>query len=219
MKARDMAATAAIVFVSTVGACAQPGAEDGGLEPATSTDDIAEAQPAATAPIGRHRLGVDERRVKLLVVPADAAVEVDGVPVRRRDGVIELSGKVGQTYRVRLSRDAQHVETSVALQDSGASPPSLNLAALVRAARPLGRGRLPAPSTTEPAAPLEPAVASAPAEEPTLLLALQDSSQGNEGQACVCPPAPEIVITKCPNSATAAAGKKPKGVLAGDSFE
>lgn len=219
MKARDMAATAAIVFLSTVGACAQSGAEDGGPEPATSTDDIAEVHPAATAQLGRHRLGADERRVKLLVLPAEAAVEVDGVPARRRDGVIELSGKVGQTYRVRLSRDAQHVETTVALQDSGASPPLLNLAALVRAARPLGRGRLPAASTAEPAAALEPTVTSESAQEPTPLLAMQDSSQANEGQACVCPPAPEIVIYKCPNSAVAAAGKKPRGVLAGDSFE
>ena len=62
-------------------------------------------------------------------------------------------------------------------------------------------------------------MASEPAEEPALLLALQDSAQANEGQACVCPPAQEIVITKCPNNAAAAAGKKPKGVLAGDSFE
>ena len=93
MKARDMAATAAIVFLSTVGACAQPGVEDGGPEPATSIDDIAEVPPAATAQLGRRRLGADERRVKLLVLPADAAVEVDGVPARRRDGVIELSGK------------------------------------------------------------------------------------------------------------------------------
>ena len=219
MTARDMAATAAIVVLSTVGACAQPGVEDGGPEPATSADDIAEVQPATTAQLGRRRLGADERRVKLLVVPADTAVEVDGVPARRRDGVIELSGKVGQTYRVRLSRDAQHVETTVTLQDSGASPPSLNLAALVRAARPLGRGRLPAASTAEPAAFLEPTVESAPAPEPTLLQAMQDPSQANEGQACVCPPAPEIVVYKCPNSAVAAAGKKPKGVLAGDSFE
>jgi hypothetical protein len=225
MKARDMAATAAIIFLSTVSACGQPGVEDGGPEPATSADDTAEVRTTATAQPGRRRLGAEEHRVKLLVLPADAAVEVDGVPARRRDGVIELSGKVGQTYRVRLSRDAQHVETTVALEGSGASPPSLDLAALARAARPLGRGRLPAAATaepaatTEPATALEPTVTSASAEEPTLLSAMRDFAQANEGQACVCPPAPEIVVSKCPNSAVAAAGKKPKGVLAGDSFE
>jgi len=221
-----MAATAALVFLSTVGACGQPGVEDGGPEPATSTDDATEDH-RAKAQSGVHRLGADERRVKLLVLPADAAVEVDGVPARRRDGIIELSGKVGQTHRVRLSRDAQHAETTVSLKDSGASPTSLDLAALVRAARPLGRGRLPTASTTEPAtaeaaasATPESAATAEPAPESTLPEATQGSAPANEGQACVCPPATQVVIDKCPTDAAAAAhGKKPRGVLAGESFE
>lgn len=219
MKARDMAATAAIVILSTVGACGQPGVEDGGPEPATSADDIADVHPAATAQPGRHRLGADERRVKLLVLPADAVVEVDGVPVRRRDGVIELSGKMGQAYRVRLSRDAQHVETTVTLEDSGASPPLLDLAALARAARPLGRGRLPAESTADPAAAVEPSVTEEPAPELMSPEATRGSAEANDGHACVCPPAREVVVFKCPNDTAATTGKKPKGVLAGDSFE
>jgi hypothetical protein len=227
MRARDMGATAALVCLSTVGVCGQPGVEDGVPAPAPSAGDVAGVHPAGKPQRVTHGLDADERRVKLLVLPADAAVEVDGVPVRRRDGAIELSGKVGQTHRVRLSRDAQHAETTVTLKDSGASPPSLDLAALVRAARPLGRGRLPTASSPEPAsaeaatsATPEPAATAEPAPEATLPEAMQGAAQANEGQAGACPPATQVVIYRCPPDAAAAAhGKKPRGVLAGDSFE
>ncbi|AGP37793.1 hypothetical protein SCE1572_26940 [Sorangium cellulosum So0157-2] len=157
--ARDAAAAAALVLLSVLGACGQPGVEEGGAEPATSAGEIAveTRAPAAPRPAVR-RLGAGERRVKLLVLPADAVVEVDGVPVRRRDGVIELSGRVGQTHRVRVSRGALHGETAVTLADAGASPPSLDLAALARAGRRSGRGLLPA-------APAEPPTAEPPTAE------------------------------------------------------
>jgi WD40 repeat protein len=73
-----------------------------------------------------------ERRVKLLVAPGDATVEIDGFPGARWDGMIELVGKVGQPYRVRVSsRDAQrHGEARVTLLESGASPPRLDLATM-----------------------------------------------------------------------------------------
>ncbi|WP_438031096.1 hypothetical protein [Sorangium sp. So ce233] len=166
MRVREMAATAALVSLSALGACGQPGVEEGGAEPATSAGEIAvETRAPATARPAAHRLGAGERRVKLLVLPADAVVEVDGVPMRRRDGVIELSGKVGQTHRVRVSRGAQHGETTVTLTDAGASPPSLDLAALARAARRSGRGLLPDAQAEPPAAE---AADSADSAEPEL---------------------------------------------------
>ncbi|XXT24955.1 hypothetical protein WME94_25815 [Sorangium sp. So ce429] len=250
MTARDMAATAALVFLSTLGACERPGVEDDRPEPATVAGDAAEVpSPALARPGVHHRLGAGERRVKLLVLPADAAVEVNGVPARRRDGVIELSGRVGQTHRVRLSRATQHAETIVTVVDAGVSPPSLDLAALARAARPFGRGRLPTAATTEPAAdgadasaalelvetpelaldPVLPGVAAgydAPADRAAMESApgsapgaVRGSAQANEGPACVCPP-PTQVISRCPPGAAAAEhGKQRSGVLAGDSFE
>ncbi|WP_437626998.1 hypothetical protein [Sorangium sp. So ce1151] len=234
MTARDMAATAALVFLSTLSACERPGVEDDRPEPATVAADAAEVPSPAMARPGVHRLGADERRVKLLVLPADAAVEVDGVPARRRDGVIELSGRVGQTRRVRLSRDTRHAEAIVTLMDAGVSPPSLDLAALARAARPLGRGRLPTAATIEPAAaeadasaalelaeapelapePLLPGIAAehdAPADRAAMASApdsapgaARSSARANEGPACVCPPSTQV-ISRCPPGAAAAA--------------
>ncbi|KYF89427.1 hypothetical protein BE20_20530 [Sorangium cellulosum] len=246
MMARDTAAAAALVLLSALGACGQPGVEEGGPEPAASAGEIAveTRAPAAPRPAVR-RLGAGERRVKLLVLPADAVVEVDGVPVRRRDGVIELSGKVGQTHRVRVSRGARHGETTVTLTDAGASPPSLDLAALARAARRSGRGLLPAAPTEPPTAepPTAEAVdAAAPelAEPPELALESMDVLAGpmamesppgsalgaalgaarpGEGPACVCPPAAQVT-PRCPTGAAAEAHGKPRsGVLAGDAFE
>ncbi|WP_437931602.1 hypothetical protein WMF37_20860 [Sorangium sp. So ce291] len=234
MTARDMAATAALVFLSTLSACERPGVEDDRPEPATVAGDAAEVPSPAMARPGVRRLGADERRVKLLVLPADAAVEVDGVPVRRRDGVIELSGRVGQTHRVRLSRATQHAETIVTVMDAGVAPPSLDLAALMRAARPFGRGRLPTAATAEPAADeadasaalelaetpelapeaMLPGVAAgydAPADRAAMESApgsapgaARGSARANEGPACVCPP-PTQVIARCPPGAAAAA--------------
>src|SRR4030095_9400244 len=71
--------------------------------------------------------GSTGRRVKLIVLPGDATVEVNGNPVRRRDGIIELLGKVDETRRIRVSKDKQSIEQDVTIQESGASPPLLDL--------------------------------------------------------------------------------------------
>lgn len=67
-------------------------------------------------------LGHDERRVAVFVVPGDAVVEVDGQIVDRRDGVVELIGKVGEIHRVRASLGGKSTETKVVIDDAGANP-------------------------------------------------------------------------------------------------
>lgn len=87
---------------------------------------------------GAKDLGPGERRFNVFVLPGDAAVEVNGVPVRRRDGVVELTGKVGDERRLRLTKGVQYHEEVVKLDEAGASPALLDLDA--RAAPPLGSG-------------------------------------------------------------------------------
>jgi hypothetical protein len=107
---------------------------------ASGADEV-KAQPSL------KDLGPSGRRVKVIVLPGDAAVEVDGVAARRRDGVIELLGKVGEVRRLRVARGAESAEESVTIEESGASPPLVDLRA--RAPSSAGAGKAP----PEPAAP------------------------------------------------------------------
>jgi hypothetical protein len=66
--------------------------------------------------------------VALFVVPGDASVEVDGQLVARRNGVVDLVGKVGDVRRVRVFKDAKSTEEKVVtIQNTEASPPLLDL--------------------------------------------------------------------------------------------
>jgi serine/threonine-protein kinase len=66
--------------------------------------------------------------VPLFVVPGDALVEVDGQPAYRRDGVIELTGKVGDVRRVRVWKGAKTTEEkAVKIQEAQPSPPLVDL--------------------------------------------------------------------------------------------
>jgi hypothetical protein len=68
-------------------------------------------------------LGPEGRHVKLVVLPGDAEVEIDGSPVARKDGAVELLGKRGDVVRVRVSRRSRFVEVDVKIEDNGALPP------------------------------------------------------------------------------------------------
>jgi WD40 repeat protein len=72
-------------------------------------------------------LGPNGRRVKVIVLPGDAEVEVAGAAVRRRDGVVELIGRVGDGPRLRVIKGATYDEKDVLIQDGGASPPLIDL--------------------------------------------------------------------------------------------
>ncbi len=71
--------------------------------------------------------GADEVRVTLVVLPADALVEVDGQPVRRRHGLIELVGKVGEKRQVRVFSGAMATEEKVVkIQSDGPLPAKID---------------------------------------------------------------------------------------------
>lgn len=68
-----------------------------------------------------------ETLVNLTVFPGDAIVEVDGLVAQRRDGVIDLFGKIGETRRVRVFHGALQREWDVMIGGSGASPTIIRL--------------------------------------------------------------------------------------------
>jgi hypothetical protein len=115
--------------------CGQAG--ESGAAAQTSSDGE-DATSVAAAEIGRQPslkdLGPSGRRVMVLVLPGDASVEVDGAAVRRRDGVIELVGRVGDKRRLRVLKGAQSREQEVTLLEASAEP------ALIDMNAPLGKG-------------------------------------------------------------------------------
>ena len=72
-------------------------------------------------------LGPDARRVKVVVLPVDADVEVDNVLTARRQGVIEFVGKLGQTRKLHVQRGAKHRTFEISIGQDGASPPRIDL--------------------------------------------------------------------------------------------
>ena len=91
----------------------------------SSISSIPTATPsAAPAPTSR--------RVAVVVLPADAAVEVDGVPRAVHDGTVDLEGTPGSTHRVRVAKGGREVVVEVAVTEIGAVPAKVEL----RAGRP-----------------------------------------------------------------------------------
>lgn len=72
-------------------------------------------------------LGPDGCHVRVVVLPGDANVEVDGKPVRRNDGAVDLMGKRGDVVRLRVSRQGLFVEADVKIEVDGAIPPVIVL--------------------------------------------------------------------------------------------
>ncbi|HRI68845.1 MAG TPA: hypothetical protein PK156_31665, partial [Polyangium sp.] len=72
-------------------------------------------------------MGPDGCHVRVVVLPGDADVTIDGSPARRKDGAIELLGHRGDVVRMRVSKAGQFVETDVKLDTAGAIPPVVAL--------------------------------------------------------------------------------------------
>jgi WD40 repeat protein len=72
-------------------------------------------------------LGADMVRVKVVVLPTDADVEIDGIATARRQGVIEFVGKLGQTRKIRVQRGAKHRSFDINIGAGGVSPTRVDL--------------------------------------------------------------------------------------------
>lgn len=109
-------------------ACGQPppGAGSGGPAASATATPVRAGLKAAARPELAF-LGPGDRRVALVVVPGDALIEVDGQPAYRRDGVIDLTGKVGDVRRVRVWKGAKVEEKAVTIQEAQPSPPLVDL--------------------------------------------------------------------------------------------
>lgn len=130
---------AAFAVVSLLGpvACGQPAQGSGSAgtsgsgavaAAAPGTGQSGMAGPAETPQQELPLLAPDERRVALFVLPGDAVVEVDGQPVQRRNGVVELVGKLEAVRYVRVRKGDRSTEAkAVTIKEAGASPSLIDL--------------------------------------------------------------------------------------------
>jgi serine/threonine protein kinase len=117
--------------------------------------------PVDTTPVTTVTPAPNDRSVKLVVIPDDAKVTVDGQPVKVKNGVVEISGPLGSVHKVKLSSGKQEAEEDVVVTEIGAQPPKVAVdpvaAGLPKVGGPLGPKKDADPAKTgAPAAPAGP---------------------------------------------------------------
>ncbi len=68
-------------------------------------------------------------RVKIVVAPIDATIEVDDVKTTlNKQGLLEISGKLGSNHRVKLTKGKSETTVDVAITEDGPSVPKIEIA-------------------------------------------------------------------------------------------
>jgi serine/threonine-protein kinase len=87
------------------------------------------------------------RRVKVVIMPADASIEIEGEKAVAKSGLLEITGTLGSVHRVRIFKGKNETITDVIVTEAGPSPPKIELT--------FGG---PKPSATASAAPPKPGI-------------------------------------------------------------
>jgi len=96
------------------------------------------------------------RTVRVVIIPSDAAVEVDGTKAIPNDGLVEIHGALGSVHAVRVKAYAEETMTNLVVTEDGAIPPKIEL-------RPAA-----AKPTAAPTAPTAPTPRVVPGPLPTV---------------------------------------------------
>jgi serine/threonine-protein kinase len=67
------------------------------------------------------------RTVRLVVIPADALVDVDATPITPKDGLVEIHGALGSVHAVHVKAGDAEATTNVVVTEDGALPPKIEL--------------------------------------------------------------------------------------------
>lgn len=87
--------------------------------PPAATTDTTPAPPKEVAP----------KRVKVVIIPDDAKVEVEGEQTELKGGLLELEGKPGKVFKVKASKGTGETEVEVVITEAGALPPKVEVEA------------------------------------------------------------------------------------------
>jgi serine/threonine-protein kinase len=91
---------------------------------------LARPAPAATAIVPTPTVSAAPlalRTVRVVIIPSDATVEVDGAKVVPNDGLVEVHGALGSVHAVRVKAFAEDTTTSLVVTEDGAIPPKIEL--------------------------------------------------------------------------------------------
>jgi eukaryotic-like serine/threonine-protein kinase len=159
-RARWAAPTAAGLMVAVgflaFGLSRASSSKESAPERGPSTSAVETAAPAPAAPLPALKQG------KLAVLPADAAVEIDGKPAMVEGGEVTIEGPLGSRHHVRLVKGQSELTGEVIMTDTGASPATMQLdTANPRPAAPPGASAMGA--TARPRAPK-----AAPSDDPLI---------------------------------------------------
>jgi serine/threonine-protein kinase len=117
---------------------------------------------ARPAPVAQPTLAVTSalsagpekpRTVRVVVIPAEATVEVDGAAIAPKDGLVEIHGALGSVHAVHVKAGDDEATTNVVVTEDGALPPKIELhpaAAKTPSAKtaPPLKGALPIPKSS-----------------------------------------------------------------------
>ncbi len=70
---------------------------------------------------------VTPKRFNLVVVPADAKVEIDGQPAKSDKGIVQIKGTLGTVLSVKIIKGKQDYTTDVAITETGLLPPKVEI--------------------------------------------------------------------------------------------
>ncbi len=106
---------------------ARPAASSSAAIESTLVVSAPPPQKSADPPREPVKTSAEPVRVRLVVLPGDASVEVDGRAVRAIDGVVEIIGKLGSVHRVRLTKGTSSTEGDVSITETGALPAKIEI--------------------------------------------------------------------------------------------
>ncbi|WP_437803193.1 serine/threonine protein kinase [Sorangium sp. So ce693] len=104
------------------------------LPPAAATLTSTAPTPAATPTtpttpeVVAAAVEPQPKRVQVVILPADASVEVEGKRVTTRNGILDITGPPGSVHRVRVfKKGGGEAMADVVVTDTGALPPKVEL--------------------------------------------------------------------------------------------
>jgi tRNA A-37 threonylcarbamoyl transferase component Bud32 len=117
------------VYWATRPSSSGPGGEPTATAVATTAPS---ARPSDSAPgTAQADDAKKSRRVQVVIIPADASVEIEGQPATVKDGILEITGVLGSVFRTRVfkgkGKDLGETTVDVVITETGVLPAKIEV--------------------------------------------------------------------------------------------